>query len=92
MKLLWTLQARSDRRAIFNYMRKENPAAAANMDDQFVNAADQLVRHPKSGRTGRVAGTRELLVHPSYLIIYDLRDDAVRVLMIVHTARQWPPE
>ncbi|MBW6423577.1 type II toxin-antitoxin system RelE/ParE family toxin [Rhizobium sp. XQZ8] len=60
MKLLWTLQARSDRRAIFKYIQKDNPEAAANLDDQFVKAAEQLARHPQSGRSRRVAGTREV--------------------------------
>jgi addiction module RelE/StbE family toxin len=73
MKLSWTAEARQDRRAIFSYIRKDNPAAAADMDDEFVRAAAQLSRHPFSGRVGRVEDTRELLVHPSYLIIYDIK-------------------
>jgi hypothetical protein len=35
MKLLWTQQARRDRRTIFDYIRPENPMAAVAMDDQF---------------------------------------------------------
>jgi addiction module RelE/StbE family toxin len=92
MKLLWTQQACRDRRTIFDYIRTENPIAAIAMDDRFVMASDQLSRHPYSGRPGRVAGTRELLAHPSYLMIYDVQEDMVRILAIVHTARQWPPE
>jgi addiction module RelE/StbE family toxin len=92
MKLLWTLLARRDRRAIFNYIYQDNPNAAADMDDVFVKAAQQLSYFPQSGRTGRVQDTRELLVHPSYFIVYDLAEDTVRVLAIIHTARQWPPE
>ena len=92
MKLAWTQQARRDRRAIFDYIRHENPMAAIAMDDQFAMAADQLSRHPYSGRLGRVAGTRELLAHPSYLVIYDVQEDMVRIFSIIHTARQWPPE
>lgn len=92
MKLFWTRQARLDRRAIFNYIRQDNPAAAVAMDDQFVKASDQLSRHPLSGRIGRVEGTRELLAHPSYLVVYDVSEEMIRILTIVHTARQWPPE
>ncbi|KAB1089091.1 type II toxin-antitoxin system RelE/ParE family toxin [Neorhizobium galegae] len=92
MKLLWTPQARRDRRTIFDYIRPENPMAAAAVDDQFAMAAGKLSRHPYSGRPGRVSGTRELLAHPSYLMIYDVQEGAVRILGIIHTARQWPPE
>jgi len=92
MKLLWTLPARRDRRAIFDHIHHDNPNAAADMDEMFVKAAQQLSSFPLSGRTGRVQGTRELLVHPSYFIVYDLTQDMVRILAIIHTARQWPPE
>lgn len=91
MKLLWTQQAQRDRRTIFDYIRPENPMAAVAMDDQFAMSAEQLSRHPYSGRPGRITGTRELLAHPSYLIVYDVQADAVRILAIIHTARQWPP-
>lgn len=43
-----------------------------------------------SGRSGRVGRTRELVVHRRYIIIYDIRGDAIRVIRILHTARQWP--
>jgi plasmid stabilization system protein ParE len=34
-----------------------------------------------------------LVVHPSYILIYDVVDKAVvRILRVLHTARQWPPE
>lgn len=62
------------------------------MDDAFVTATQQLSRLPQSGRPGRVPGTRELLVHPSYFMVYDLSGEMLRILAIIHTARQWPPE
>jgi toxin ParE1/3/4 len=92
MKLVWTLPSRRDRRTIFDHIHSDNPNAAADMDDMFVKAAHQLSQFPRSGRPGRVEGTRELLVHPSYFIAYDLTEDAVRILAIIHTARQWPPQ
>ena len=38
-----------------------------------------------------VAGTRELIPHPSYRVVYQVEGEAVWVLAVVHTARQWPP-
>jgi toxin ParE1/3/4 len=92
MRLIWTLPARRDRRSIFDYIHRDNASAAANMDGLFAKAAQKLLELPQSGRSGRVKGTRELLVHPSYFIVYDLKDDSVRILAIIHTARRWPPE
>ena len=43
------------------------------------------------GRLGRVEHTRELVAHRSYVLVYDLAGDIVRVLRVLHTAQQWPP-
>jgi plasmid stabilization system protein ParE len=36
-------------------------------------------------------GTRELVVHPNDLLVYDVADERVRVLRVLHAAMQWPP-
>ena len=43
------------------------------------------------GRSGRTAGTFELVVHSSYMVVYEIVETQVRILNVVHTARQWPP-
>ncbi len=43
------------------------------------------------GRPGRVPGTREWVVHRNYMLIYDQTDTEVRILRLLHAARQWPP-
>lgn len=91
MKLSWTRRARRNRRDIREYIARENPAAAVALDKFFTEKAAHLVDHPKLGRPGRVAGTRELIVHRNYILIYDVADFHVRVLRILHAARQWPP-
>ncbi|MFY1838461.1 type II toxin-antitoxin system RelE/ParE family toxin [Achromobacter xylosoxidans] len=49
-----------------------------------------MIDHPGPGRPGRVAGTRELVAHPNYLLIYDVTNDLVRMLRVLPAARQWP--
>lgn len=41
-------------------------------------------------RSGRVAGTREALVHPNYIMVYRVTAEAVRVLRIIHTRQLYP--
>ena len=41
------------------------------------------------GRTGRVAGTRELVIAP-YVIAYRSRKSVIEILAIIHGARRWP--
>ncbi len=53
--------------------------------------AHRLLDYPGLGRTGRVTGTRELVAHPNYILIYDVLADQVRVLRVLHASRRWPP-
>jgi toxin ParE1/3/4 len=44
-----------------------------------------------SGRTGRVAGTRELVVSKTpFIVAYALDHESVVVLAIYHGAQKWP--
>lgn len=91
MKLVWTRQAHADRKKIREYIVQHAPAAALALDELFSEKASLLLDHPNLGRTGRVPGTRELVAHRNYILVYDLSGDAVRVLRLLHAARQWPP-
>lgn len=88
--LFWTPLAISDREQIYSYIEADKPAAALALDELFEAQAELLIAQPKIGKLGRVAGTRELVVHKNYILIYDLQDDSIRILRIVHAARQWP--
>lgn len=52
--------------------------------------ASYLLAHPALGRLGRVAGTRELVAHQNYILVHDLAGDSLRILRVLHAARQWP--
>ena len=90
MLLLWTREAVQDREDIYNHIEVDNPDAALALDELFETKAGWLIHHPEMGRVGRVSGTRELVAHQNYILIYDLVDGQVRVLRVLHAARQWP--
>ena len=90
MKLVWTRLAQADRRAIREYIATDDQRAALSMDELFTQKAARLAQLPEMGKPGRVDGTRELVAHRSYILIYAVKDDHVQVLRIMHTARQWP--
>ncbi|WP_254615040.1 type II toxin-antitoxin system RelE/ParE family toxin [Burkholderia pyrrocinia] len=46
---------------------------------------------PESGRLGRIAGTRELIPHENYRLVYEISASIVWILALVHTSRMWPP-
>lgn len=91
MKVLWTPQAAQDRADIWDYLHALNPQAALDMDLRFSQSAAQLKQHPQAGRPGLIIDTRELIPHQSYRLVYQLHQDAVWILALVHTSRQWPP-
>lgn len=91
MKLHWTEDAINDRISIYEYIEAENPLAALDMDELFSEQAKLLIQHPEIGRLGRVAKTRELVAHKSFVMVYTLTKDKVYILRVLHTSRQWPP-
>lgn len=91
MRVIWTPEAQQDRAEIWGYIAGDNPRAAARMDELFSDAAARLAEHPLLGKPGIIPGTRELIPHESYRLVYEIEDETVWVLTLVHTARQWPP-
>lgn len=90
MRLMWTRLANTERRAIREYIATDNPVAALALDELFSEKVSRLLDHPGLGRPGRIAGTREWVVHQNYIVIYDATGDVLRVLRVVHAARRWP--
>ena len=91
MKLTWTSQARDNLREIVSYIGADNPSAAREMQARIEKLTAYVARQPFMGRPGAVLGTREAIPHPSYRLVYQLGEEAVFILAIVHTSRRWPP-
>lgn len=90
MRVFWATAAEQDRADIIDYIGQDNPLAAIRMDELFAKAAARLAEHPLLGRTGKILGTRELIPHESYRLVYEVEGDNVWILALVHTARLWP--
>lgn len=90
MKVRWSAAATRDRHDIVDYIALDNVLAAIQMDELFDRAAERLGQHPNLGKTGKLPGTRELIAHESYRLIYELDAQTVWILALVHTARLWP--
>jgi len=87
----WTPLAEHDRREIRDYIARNNPAAAAQLDAKFAAAAEKLAILPHRGRPGGLSGTRELMPHKNYRLVYEVMGDTVWIIALIHTARRWPP-
>lgn len=91
MRVRWTASARQDRIGIRGHIAADNRHAAVRMDALFSEAAAKLADHPRLGKPGQMPGTRELVPHESYRLVYEIDGQTVWVLALVHTARLWPP-
>ncbi|MGQ3285292.1 type II toxin-antitoxin system RelE/ParE family toxin [Bosea sp. (in: a-proteobacteria)] len=91
MKLEWGAFALADREALFDWIARESPRAAAIVDERIETAIETLPALPDRGRPGRIAGTREFLIAgTSCIAAYRVSGDTIRVLRILHMAQMWP--
>lgn len=90
MTLKWTEPAIADRMAIYDYLETKNPAAAIEIDSLISATATRLSQNPSSGKPGRVPGTREMVIHHSYFLVYELINGLIIMLAVVHARSQWP--
>ncbi len=86
---VWRAEARDDLVAIITYIADRNLPAAERLRAAIEHAAEQLPAHPYIHRSGRVAGTREAVVHPNYIIVYRVAE-AIEILAVLHARQQYP--
>lgn len=90
LPIVWAWEARADLAELLGYIGDRNPAAAHRMQDIIQEAVEGLAAFPLAGRAGRVPGTRELVAHPNYVIVYRVEIDQVRVTNVLHARQQYP--
>ncbi len=90
MRLVWRPMALADREAIMDYIAQDNIVAALELDELIEEKARALIEHPRRYKPGRIKGTREMVIHPNYVVIYQDSSSEVAILRVLHVARQWP--
>jgi len=90
LPLRWRAAALDDLESLIGYVTDLDPAAAERLRDRIESAVLPLSEHPYLYRVGRVAGTRELVAHPNYIVVYRVQSDCIEIVNIVHARRQYP--
>jgi toxin ParE1/3/4 len=75
---------------ISDYIEQRNAVAAQSLRAAIVQSAENLPRMPYLFRLGRVVGTREIGVHPNYILVYQVAGEAIDVLRILPPMRTHP--
>ena len=91
MNVYWTPQALQDTAAILEHIAADDTQAAQQLQERLLTIIETtLVTQPKIGRPGRVASTRELVVHHNYILAYRVHTERIELLAFRHSGRLWP--
>jgi toxin ParE1/3/4 len=91
MRVRWTTDAADDLERICDHIAENRPEASRRVAQSVVERIGTLETFPHLGRPGRVHGTREIAFPPlPFVAIYEVRDEQIIVLRIVHGAQRWP--
>jgi addiction module RelE/StbE family toxin len=88
----WTQQATQQLDQAHDYITlSNNKEVAARITMQIVTGVQQLAAFPMSGKAGRVAGTRELVIsNTPFVAAYVIDKADIVILAIYHGAQHWP--
>ena len=90
MKLVFDEKALVDLEGIYNWISKDNPAAARAVVERIFASTEYLATFPQMGHAGRDEGTFEWVVpRLPYIVVYEIRSerDEVVVVAVVHGAQ-----
>lgn len=86
MEIKWTQRASSNLVNIYNYIAKDNAAAAQRTVKTIYHRVDHLARNPKIGYFYRTEAKGEIrvILYKKYRIAYLLFSDYIEILAIIH--------
>ena len=91
MKIRWSQEAIDDLISLRAYIAAHDPSAAKRLAALIAHSVEKLAEFPSLGRAGRIPHSRELIVpNTSYVVIYHVSDETVRIDTVFHSARKWP--
>lgn len=87
----WTEQATGQLDQAHDYIALSNSEeVAVRITMQIVTSIQQLATYPMSGRSGRVPGTRELVIsNTPFIAAYAIDQDRIVILAVYHGAQKW---
>ncbi len=90
LPIFWRVSAHDSLASIIFHISEHNPPAARRMRELIETSILPTAEHPYLFRTGRVSGTREIVVHPNYVLVYCVTAECIEVLDVLHSRQQYP--
>ena len=91
LPIVWSADAEEDIFTILTYITERNPLAANNFWYLVNESIETLSTYPNLYRKSeRVAGTRELVVTPNYVVSYQVFETEILILRVLHARQKFP--
>lgn len=90
LRISWLSTASDDLARIIAYVAERSPQAARGLRRRIDDAILPVAGHPYLFRQGRTPGTREIVAHPNYIIVYRVTDTAIEVVNVLHSRQEYP--
>lgn len=90
LPIVWRVRAHESLIGIVRHIAEHNPSAARRIKTLIEQSVLPAAEHPYLFRPGRVPGTREVIAHPNYIVIYRVTADRIEVVHVLHARQQYP--
>jgi toxin ParE1/3/4 len=90
LPIVWRPSALEKLATIVRFIATHNPAGAKKIKSLIEQSVLPLAQHPYLFRPGRVSGTREIVAHPNYVVVYRVMAERIEVVSVVHSRQQYP--
>ena len=88
MAVKWLKVALENMATIADYIAQDKPDRATSFVREIREKTLVLADFPGVGRAGRVAGTRELIAHKNFLVIYRVKGKNIEIIRVRHVAQK----
>ena len=91
MKIVWSQRSIQHLLSLRKLIAKDSEQRAALVAKRILESIELLQFHPEMGRSGRVLGTRELVIPDTpYIVPYRVRRDRLELIAVFHGHQRWP--
>ncbi|SER91741.1 addiction module toxin, RelE/StbE family [Vreelandella subterranea] len=85
----WHDEAINDLFELVVYIAERDPQAARRLRIRIEAAISSVAEHPYLHQVGRLPGTREIVAHPNFIVVYQVTD-RIEVISVVHSRQNYP--
>ncbi|WP_119679308.1 type II toxin-antitoxin system RelE/ParE family toxin [Indioceanicola profundi] len=90
LPIIWSPAARRKLDQIIGFILERNPTAAEELLERLETSVLPASSYPYIFRAGRVPGTREIVAHPNYIVVYAVRADHIEIVTVHHARERYP--